>query len=232
MNPPWLLRMTWHDLLFAHWRVPVAALRSHVPEPLAIDELDGSAWIGVVPIRMSGIRARWLPPIPGTRAFVEMNVRTYVTHGARAGVWFFSLDATSRLAVRAARASWHLNYLDARMRCARNGDSVSYESSRNHRGAPRAEFRARYRPIGPAGESSAGSLEHFLTERYCLFSSDGRGRVWRGDIEHTPWRLAPAIAEFDRNTMTDALGVRLEGRPHLRYAERIDVLAARPVRVV
>ncbi len=229
-----VMRMTWHDLLFAHWCVPAAALRPHVPAALSIDEFDGAAWLGVVPFRMSGIRGEYLPPLPGTHAFVEMNVRTYVTHGGQTGVWFFSLDAASRLAVRVARTLWRLNYFDAEMACARTGEVVTYASRRVHRGAPEVELRARYRPIGAAENSRPGTLEHFLTERYCLFAGDARdkkGRVWRGDIEHAPWRLAPAEATFEANSMAAPLGVALDGAPHLRFAERVEVKAAWPVRV-
>jgi hypothetical protein len=129
--------MTWHDLLFAHWPVAPDALRALLPRtdpPLELDVRDGFAWLGVVPFRMSGARFRWLPPVPGTAAFPELNVRTYVTAGGRPGVWFFSLDAASPLAVRAARATFHLPYFDAGMACEADGDGVYYRSRRTHAG--------------------------------------------------------------------------------------------------
>src|SRR4029079_1151950 len=93
---PWLLRMVWEDLLFAHWPCDPAALEPHLPPGLALDTFDGRAWLGVVPFRISGIRARGLPAIPGLRGFLELNLRTYVVAGGKPGVWFFSLDAASR----------------------------------------------------------------------------------------------------------------------------------------
>src|SRR6478736_184531 len=99
---PWTMTQTWHDLLFAHWRIRLDVMRPLVPRELEIDTFDGSAWIGVVPFRMSAVRMRGLPPVPGASAFPELNVRTYVRYGGRAGVWFFSLDAESALAVFAA----------------------------------------------------------------------------------------------------------------------------------
>ena len=93
------MAQTWHDLLFAHWRVSAAALRPLVPEGLAIDEFDGSAWLAVVPFRMSGVRLRWTLALPWLSVFPELNVRTYVTYKGKPGVWFFSLDAGNPLAV-------------------------------------------------------------------------------------------------------------------------------------
>src|SRR5881394_3715955 len=129
--------MRWHDLLFAHWPVEAARLREFVPPGLAIETFDGAAWLGVVPFRMSHVRARCLPPVPGLSAFPELNVRTYVRAEGDGcpGVWFFSLDAASRAAVRAARAVFGLAYMDARMSCRREGESVAYES---RRAGPRA----------------------------------------------------------------------------------------------
>lgn len=229
---PWAMAMSWHDLLFAHWRVPAATLRPLVPPSLAIDEFDGSAWIGVVPFRMTGVRLRGTPALPGPGAFVELNVRTYVTDGARPGVWFFSLDAASRLAVRAARTWFHLPYFDAEMTCDADGDDVVHRSRRTHRGAPAAEFAARYGPSGPTFRAAPGSLEHFLTERYCLYAAKRDGTLLRGDIHHAPWPLEPAHATFVTNGMTAASGVALpDAAPHLAFARRLDVVAWAPERV-
>lgn len=224
----WSVFMRWHDLLFMHWPVPAASLRPLIPVGLELETFDGSAWVGVVPFRMSGIRHRLLPPVPGTAAFPELNVRTYVTIGGKPGVWFFSLDAANRLAVRAARWAFNLPYYDATMSCTREatGGRVSYGSTRTHGGAPPATFAARYQPTGPAFRSGAGSLEYFLTERYCLYSADGQGRVFRGEILHAPWPLQPAECETERNTMTQPIGLDLpDAKPLLHYAEVLDVVA-------
>lgn len=230
---PWVMRMTWEDLLFAHWPVPAAALRPLVPQALELDFFDGSAWLGVVPFQMSGVRLRGLPPVPGTSAFPELNVRTYVTAEGKPGVWFFSLDAASRIAVRAARAWYHLPYFDARMESLRNGDGITYLSRRTHRRAPPAEFIARYRAMGEIYRSTRGSLEHFLTERYCLYAGDTTNaegsRLWRGEIHHAPWPLQPAEAEITRNTMTAPLGLRLPDTPPLlHFARCLNVVAWPP----
>ncbi len=232
------MAQAWHDLLFAHWPITAAELRPHVPPELEIDLFEGQAWIGVVPFRMSGVRLRGLPGVPGTAAFPELNVRTYVKAGPllagpfqRAGVWFFSLDAASALAVTLARAWFHLPYFRARMRCEPCGDAVEYESVRTHAGAPSAIWRGSYEPTGPVFRSRPGSLEHWLTERYCLWAGAEDGRLWRGEIHHVPWPLQPARATVEQDTMAAAHGLRHSARdPHLLFARRLDVRIWWPLR--
>ena len=238
MNPPdtpslRVMAMGWHDLLFAHWRVPVAVLRPHIPDTLAIDTFEGHAWIGVVPFRMSGVRPRILPALPPFSAFPELNVRTYVSARGRPGVWFFSLDAASRLAVRIARATFHLPYFDASMTCrSSSGDAIEYTSERTHRNAPPARFRGVYRPVGDVFQSRPGSLEHWLTERYCLYAADAAGRVHRGDVQHPPWTLQRAEARLDLCDMTRLIGWQPAGPPeHLLFSKDLRVTASWPVRI-
>jgi len=222
---PWAVAMKWHDLLFAHWPVAADALRSHIPAGLEIDTFDATAWLGVVPFRMSGVRPRGTPTLPWFSAFPELNVRTYVKACGKQGVWFFSLDAHNPVAVAVARRWYHLPYFRAEMRCAAS-TYVEYESRRTHRGAAAAEFRARYLPAGPVQPSQPGTLEYFLTERYCLYAADPRGRVYRGDVHHAPWPLQPAEAEISANTMALASGFTLPARPPLlHFARRLDVVA-------
>lgn len=233
-DPPHVMRQTWHELLFMHWRVPVEMLRRHIPPALPVDTFDGSAWIGVVPFRMSGVRLRFLPALPWLSAFPELNVRTYVTLDGRPGVWFFSLDAGNPVAVWIARAWFKLPYFNADMR-VRPGEHgcVHYTSRRIHRGAPPAEFAADYRPTGDVFDAPPGSLEYFLTARYCLYTADRHGRIFRAEIDHPPWPLQPAEAEVKCNAMTEWIGVRLpDDRPLLHFSRRMDMVAwtLRPVR--
>jgi len=227
------MKMRWHELLFMHWRVPVAALRPHVPATLEIETFDGSAWLGVVPFRMSGVRPRLVPPVPGLSAFPELNVRTYVVPKStrdKPGVWFFSLDATSRLAVRGARWGFHLPYFDAHISCQVNGSTntptVHYSSRRTHKAAPPAELDMDYRPAGNVFHAEPGSLEYFLTERYCLYSAAKDGRMYRCEIAHAPWPLQPAKATTRRNSMTRQLGFDVpNGEALLHYADYQEVVA-------
>ncbi|HET6549278.1 MAG TPA: DUF2071 domain-containing protein [Solirubrobacter sp.] len=209
---PWLMGQTWEDLLFMHWRVPEAELRRVVPEQLPIDAFDGGAWLGVTPFEVRALRLRRLPPLA---RFPELNVRTYATVGGRAGIFFFSLDAARRDAVLGARLAYRLPYFHARMAIAREQGTIRYRSRR-----PGAEFAAAYEPCGAARAPAPGSLEHFLTERYCLYTVD-RGRVLRADIHHAPWPLQPARADVAVNTMAP---VALRGEPLLHFARRQDVV--------
>jgi uncharacterized protein len=229
---PWALYMSWRDLLFMHWPVHAGVLQPYIPPALRLDTFDGSAWLSVTPFRMKGTRPRLLPGVAPLSNFPELNVRTYVTAEGKPGIWFFSLDAANPVAVRLARATFRLPYFDAEMSCRLEGDGVRYRSVRTHRGAPRAEFAARYRPVGEPSESRPGTLEYFLTERYCLYAADGRGAVLRGEIQHHPWSLQPAQAEVERLAMTEQIGVSLPQRePLLQFSGRLDVLAWPPRRI-
>jgi uncharacterized protein YqjF (DUF2071 family) len=218
--------MRWSDLAFLHWPVGAAALRHLVPDALQIDTFDGMAWIGVVPFHMEDVGLRGVPPVPTAHAFPEINVRTYVRAAGRAGVWFFSLDAASRLAVRGARRLYNLPYFDAEISVTPDGDAIVYESRRRHAGAPPAEFKARYQPRGSSFEASPGTLAHFLVERYCLFTHDRRRGLGLLDVDHTPWVLCPGAVELITNTMADAAGISLPDQdPLVHIAEPLVVRA-------
>lgn len=229
---PWVMAQSWHDLLFAHWPVPREQLQRQIPDALEVDTWEGQAWVGVVPFRMSGVRLRGTPGVAGLSAFPELNVRTYVTAEDKPGVWFFSLDAANAIAVAVARRWFHLPYYRARMSC-KGRKWVEYASKRTHRGARTAELQAHYQAVGETFVPHAGSLEYFLTERYCLYAADGKGRIYRGEIHHGPWTLQPAEAELNVNTMAAAAGIVLpQSEPLLHFAKRQDMVAwaPRPVR--
>jgi uncharacterized protein len=210
------MKQTWRDLLFAHWPLPQATLRPLVPPQLALDTLDGQCWVGVVPFHMTGIRARGFPPLPGLSAFPELNVRTYVTFGGKPGIYFFSLDAGNRPAVWAARKFYHLPYFYATM-TSRDRDGTVHYSSRRHRGD--AEFRGSYWPTSEVQLREKGSLEHWLTERYCLYTTHC-GKAYRCDIHHVPWPLQDADAEIEINTVATADGLSLPAAPPLLHFSR------------
>jgi len=221
---PWIWRQTWHDLLFAHWPVPAAELRPLVPRRLTIQEHSGSSWVGLVPFRMTGVTLRGLPDLPGLSAFPEMNLRLYVELDGRPGVWFISLDAARTLAVWTARRLVHLPYFRAKMSLRREGDRVHYASER--RGPdPRVGFRGTYRPTGPVFAAAPGSLDHFLTERYCLYTQPRDGLLRRLEIHHAPWPLQPAEAEIETNLVAAPQGIRLPPVPPvLHFSRCLDVV--------
>jgi uncharacterized protein YqjF (DUF2071 family) len=209
-----------------HWPIKSEAIRNYIPSALPIDTFDGTAWIGVVPFRMSGVRPRLVPELPYLSSFPELNVRTYVTIEGKPGVWFFSLDAGNPIAVEVARDVFHLPYYNAQMTCDLQGESVGYSSTRTHRGAPSAMFQGHYHPTGPVYHSTPGTLENWLTERYCLYAANRHGQIWRSDIHHAPWPLQSAEAEVERNTMTEHIQLTLPNtKPILHFARFLDVVA-------
>jgi uncharacterized protein len=226
---PWTMWQVWHDLLFAHWPIDPDALRRTLPDGIEPDLWEGRAWISVVPFRMSGIRLRAQPfAAPWVGAFPELNVRTYVTGpgGAKPGVFFYSLDAGNPVGVALGRRWYNLPYFYARMKIREVGGWFEYDSWRVHPGAPRARFRARYRPTGLGYRAEPGSLETWLTERYALYTTDRRGRPLRGDIHHIPWPLQAAEGELHFRALVTQHGIALPDMPPvLQFAKRLDVVA-------
>ena len=228
-----VLRMRWHDLLFAHWPIEADVLRPLIPAALKVDTFDGSAWIGLVPFRMSQVGPVGGPTPPILGRFGEVNLRTYVRHGGRSGIWFFSLDAASVLTVIGARTWFHLPYRLAAVSCRVGADgSVAYRSRRAFAGSGGARLSAAYRPTGPIEAAPAGSINAFLTDRPSLFAADRRGRVYRADVHHERWPLQPAEAEIREESLIAAAGLtRPGGEPVLSFAKRLDVVASWPVRI-
>lgn len=220
------MRMTWSELLFAHWEVPADTVSALLPAGVSLDTRDGRAWIGVVPFLMSNVTPRLCPPIPGLSRFLELNVRTYVTVDGVPGVWFFSLDAASRIAVRVARATFNLPYMDASMSLNHVAGGVTqYNSLRTHRDEPAASYEATYSAAGDFRNAESGSLEHWLTSRYCLYSANRKGDVFRGEIDHPPWSLAQADYAELTNTMGKPFDFQFVGEPHVMCAAAVDVRA-------
>lgn len=223
---PWIMTMSWHGLLFAHWRVDPAALRALVPDGLELDLFHSDAFVGVVPFRMTHVTGRGLPELPFVSSFAELNVRTYVVRDGKPGVYFFSLDAESALAVWGARTFFHLPYFTAEMACEKepSGDALRYTSTRTDDRAPPGVFVGRYGPTSDVlAPAQPGSLEHFLTERYCLYAVNG-AKVHRGEIHHEPWPLQRAFADIDVNTVAPAaLGIH-GAPPLLHFVRRLDVV--------
>jgi uncharacterized protein len=215
---------TWRHLLFAHWRVDPDELRAVVPPELPIDVRDGAAWVGVTPFLVEGFHLHGLPPPPLLGTFREVNVRTYVTVGGKPGIYFLSLDASSRLAAFAARRTYRLPYFHTQMSLEPDGEGFRALSRRTSRDGPRAELDCAYEATGARLPEEPDSLERWLTERYCLYTLDGERVLQRGEILHGPWPLQPAAAEIASNTMAAGFGLSLEGDPLLHYSERQDVV--------
>jgi uncharacterized protein len=223
----WPVSMRWQNLLFAHWPIEEEKLRPLLPPKLELDTYGGWAWIGIVPFHLT-IRLNWMP---FAFEFPEVNVRTYAKHRGKAGVWFISLDASSRLAVTTARWRYCLPYHGAKMKLEIDRQSASrwiqFSSRRTDHSTKPAEFEMEYGPIGESFHAESGSLEHWLTERYSLFALDRKGAIVCADVEHVPWPLHRAEAAFKTNTMLQPLGLDTpSSHPLLHFAHDLVVVAS------
>ena len=229
---PWIMTQSWHDLLFAHWPVGSDTLRACIPPGLELDLFEGQAWVGIVPFHMTNVAPRGVPALPWVSAFPELNVRTYVRVGAKPGVYFFSLDAGNPVAVGIARTMFNLPYYSAAMEVTCEAGWLDYNSQRTTATGVRADFTARYRPTGPVFAAPPGSLEYFLTERYCLYTITDAFELRRLEIHHPPWPLQAAEAAIEVNTMADAAGIRLPSMaPLLHFVKRQDMVSWPPTTV-
>lgn len=218
-----VMHQRWAELGFLHWPVPVAALRALVPRALTIDTHDGQAYVGLVPFTVTGARPMLMPPLPWVSAFHEVNVRTYVhLDGADPGVWFFSLDASNPLVVAAARALFLLPYHHARMEMDVDPGGIDFRSERV--GPAGAACAVRYEPVGPAAPAAAGSREHFLAERYILYTSSEH-RLWQAQVHHEPYPLQEARAQLLSESLVSAAGIERpdEPPPLVHFAREVNV---------
>jgi uncharacterized protein len=233
-----VMRQDWHHLLFLHWSIPAEQLRPSLPTGLELDLYEGRAYVGLTPFTMTGVRPAWIPPIPFVSSFHETNVRTYVHAGGRdPGVWFFSLDASSTLAVIAARTLLGLPYRCAQIDMAferaalQAAPVIDYKLRRRWPGPTPASCAVRYAPRGPVSSAVLGSLEYFLVERYVLYNA-ARGQLYRGRIHHAPWPLQGADVPALDETLLAAAGIARPDEPPLAHygrEVRVEIFAAERV---
>jgi uncharacterized protein len=225
-RPPGLavMRQRWAWLCFLHWPVPAEEVRPLIPAGLEVDTHEGQAWIGLVPFVVRGARPVFLPPVPGVSTFDEVNVRTYVHYRGRdPGVWFFSLDASSRVAVGAARTFFKLGYRFAEMGAEEDGESVRFHSRRIAPGPLPGTCALRYAPRGDVAQAAAGTREHFLVERYILYAAHG-ARLYQGRVHHEPYPLQAAAVDGLSEDLVVAAGLpRPAGEPLAHYAAEVGV---------
>ncbi|HEX3109464.1 MAG TPA: DUF2071 domain-containing protein [Thermoanaerobaculia bacterium] len=229
-DAPMLLHQNWHHLLFLHWEIPPSELQALLPPGLDLDTFEGKAYAGLVPFTITGVRAVLTPPLPWISSFHEVNVRTYVHRNGRdPGVWFFSLDASSSIAVAAARAAYKLPYFNAEIDFAASKDPmprVDFHSRREDpRGQMPASCRASYQPAeGAITHAAPGTLDHFLVERYILYAVDGEHTLYRARVHHQPYPIQRVnLLDLDE-TLVWAAGIkRPESAPIRHYAREVNV---------
>jgi uncharacterized protein YqjF (DUF2071 family) len=224
------LEMGWRYLLFENWPVDPAVMDAHLPEGLAPDTHDGSAWLSVVPFTNVAVRPKGLPDAVGVR-LPELNLRTYVTRDGVPSVYFFSLDAQGVASVIGARLFHHLPYYYARISLTEADGHVRFESRRRHPGERPAHYEATYRPTGDPFTAPDDPLAAFLVERYRFYTQAQDGSIRYTDVAHEPWTLYPAVAEVETNTLLAAHGfARPDGEPVYYYSPGLDVVASRSKR--
>jgi uncharacterized protein YqjF (DUF2071 family) len=219
VNAPWLIAMDWQDALFVHWPFPVDAVRPLVPASLTLDTWEGQAWISAVAFRIAGLRPRGFPRSLSWPSFAEINLRTYVV-GDRPGVWFFSLDAASWVAVRLARAGLHLPYNHADVLAQHDGTRLMYFGAREGLANEASEIRYAVEATceGAWAPAPPASRERWLTERYAFYTADREGQVRRGDVIHEPWQLQTATVRAGTNLLFEAVGLPRPATAPIAYA--------------
>lgn len=230
----------WSKLTFLHWKVDASTLQCLLPDCLQVQQFDGSAWLGVVPFSMERIRPWWSPPVPGISWFLETNVRTYVVdERGTAGVWFFTLDCNSRIAVKLARTFWHLPYksafLSLELQRSPTLDSptrILYAGVRKE--SPVAEYELSLSLPSNAGtHAQPHTLEHFLVERYLLFATDHKGRLRTGRVHHAPYQLVTPASIAGAQSLTSAIAgqeLSISAADHVAFCAGVDVRVS-PLRV-
>ena len=219
-----LLSQVWQNLLFIHWEVSLKQVQAAVPKTLEIDTYDGKAWIAIVPFDMKKVTLNGIPPISALSDFPEINVRTYVKHKGKPGVWFFSLDVPSKIAVWIAQRFFHLPYRYAHIEVIERDNAIYYQHKMG-----KSAFTAHYKPIRVAPVSET-SFETWATERYCLYCKSKKGHLYRTEVQHQKWPLQQAEIDIQTNTLLDTwdLGLR---HPSVLFSKHLDVLAYAPERL-
>ena len=230
---PWVMTQRMNDLLFLHYALAPEAVRVLVPDVLTLDTYGQQAWVTVAALWINHLRPPGVPSLPWVSQLSQINVRTYVTFGGKPGVYFFSVDASKLPSIWGARMFYRLPYWQASIKVrGKGGAEIEYTSKRQHGPKP-AEFRCVY---GPASDASfharPGSLEHFLAERYCLYSVS-RKRLYRAEIHHLPWELQDAAIDLRENTIATTAGVELPPQPEMAlFARELKVLFWAPERLL
>jgi uncharacterized protein len=225
-----VMHQNWHHLLFLHWEVPVEELQRLVAPELTVDTFEGKAYVGLVPFTLTGVRPVMAPPLPWISNFHEINVRTYVhLRGRDPGIWFFSLDASSTIAVAAARAAYKLPYFHSQIEFTASTDplpSIDFDAHRDDpTGTKPANARIRYMPMdGVINRASPGTIDHFLIERYILYTTDSEHHLHRARVHHEPYPFQRAdVLECDETLIWAAGITRSQDNPLRHYSREVNV---------
>ncbi|PLR78979.1 DUF2071 domain-containing protein [Bacillus sp. V3-13] len=215
---PWLMIQRWDHVFFYHWAIPSSLLKDHIPKQLELDEFDGVAWLGIVHFEVNKLKVRGIPRFPFLEGFLELNVRTYVKYRGKPGIYFFNLDASSPIVVFLAKTGYLLPYRKAELNSLKTEKGFKFRNKRIVSKEKTEKFSAIIQQTEALYYSQEGSLDHWLTERYCAWTSIG-SKLCRVDIHHLKWRLSRAKAEIKANTMASFLpSWRFDTEPLVHYS--------------
>ncbi len=221
----WIMRQRWRNLLFSHWPIPLETLRRHIPSELEIDTYQGRAYLGVIVFMIEGIHLRGLSSLSLTPVFSEVNLRTYVHYQGKPGVFFLSLDVGDWASYTIAKRWYRLPYKKALISFQKEGQSFACQSVRKGTIDPPISFGVKYAPASEVYVPKEGTLDHWLTERYCLFSTNNGSNIYCGEIHHRPWPLQKAKADISKNTLFTPFRMEgSEGKPICHFSKGLDTL--------
>ena len=226
----WLMTQAWKDVLFLHWPVSKEELRKHVPAELELDLYNDQAWISLVLFKVEGTRPRLMPSVPPVSNYLELNVRTYVKHGKKPGIYFFSLDASSDLVVSITRLGDFLPYMKAKMDFVEDASRFAFTSHRVQEDAAPEALTVGYKPQLETLLDKQ-EIDRFLTERYTLWTKP-KDSLFRLDITHPEWDLYPVEFQIEHNTMASFIPFTVEGDyPLAHYSPGVKPLFFPPMPV-
>lgn len=218
------MRQTWKNLLFLHWPISPKQLQPFIPSPLKIDIFEEHAWIGIIVFYMDGIYPRGLSVKSLTPKFAEVNVRTYVLLDGKPGVYFLSLDVPDWASNTIAKRWYRLPYHPAKTSIYKEEQSYHCESIRKGSTIKPITLKGKYKPISGVFFPQEGTLDHWLTERYCLYSMK-KNHIYCGEIHHRPWPLQKVETEISQNTMFSTFQWNLSDAPPIsHYSKGVDTL--------
>jgi uncharacterized protein len=227
-----VMHMHWDDLTFIHWPYPSEEIQRLLPAGLTAQTFDGVGYVSLVPFVMRVTTPHDRLRLPFVGCFPETNVRTYVTAAdGTDGVWFFSLDAGSAIAVAGGRIGYRLPYMYSDMNVRRTPKSADYTCRRRLPGPSTATSTVGVDIGDPLADDELGELDHWLSARWRLYSTMF-GRTWAAHAVHQCWPLRRASLRTLDDHLVTACGLPTPtGEPVVQFADRVTVRVGRPFRV-
>lgn len=223
----WVMRQSWSPTLFVHWEVPAEAVRGLLPQTLHLDTWEGRAYVSLVVVEAKDTRPRGLPSLPGLSLYRQLNLRTYVSHEGRSGLFFFGTWLTKALPALVSSLVLGVPARRVGVDIERSGADMRVDVTTN--GTPNPAVSLRAVVDGEPAYAPEGSLEEWLHERYRGYAARGRSLL-RLDVRHRPWRLSEAHLE-ERVGGLEGVPMPLREPSLVRLGAQCDVKLAAPYKV-